>query len=106
MNAPLGRVTLYETSGIHTYVLEAGGSAEIHCDSMRVRLSPEGLHRFLEFLNHEEYSQGVVINREKWVTLLNVVKNVLLNACDAGVGNDADILELNRAIGSLENGLF
>ena len=52
-----GRVTLHETGGIHTYVLSEGGSLEIHCETMTIKLSAQGLHRMLEFLHEARYNR-------------------------------------------------
>ena len=50
-----GRVTIDFNEGIHTYVLSPRGALEIKSNNMTIRLSPEGLHRMIDFLRQEGY---------------------------------------------------
>lgn len=108
-----GLVTVNSLQGIELYGLDEDGSARIKCAGFNVNLSPEGLHRFLQFLNGREYPRAVVISRKKWQALTSAIGNMLINIYNSGSHEHPDtretlpdIREVERALESLENELF
>ena len=101
-----GMVTIHNQEGILLYALDQDGGAHIKSRGMTIKISPEGLHRFLAFLNGRGYNRAVVVSRKKWTALVAAIGNVMMNAYDAGAGEDEDIVELQRVLDALEDGLF
>jgi hypothetical protein len=69
-------------------------------------LSPEGTHRALAAANACSYPRAVVVGKFKWKMLIEAINEHMMNVYDAGDGDDEDIQKIQRALDSLENGLF